>query len=309
MDDIGVDTSGLSELKQILYVNGIGAQINAGEWDKLDDTQRLPRFSHLLLWRRPSYWIAGRIWSSSDGKGRSLYPMIACCQFSDVNGLDACRRVFPLLQTLEEEIKAAPAADGVRAACGRVRASLRTVLDETAPTAPAVEDGPLLEQMQGTAGEEGLLRAAYQVQTQMAPFAEGAPPARPGDHAPRPQQLRGPVAKTHPVESLLLWTRFFTTFCHRQAPLMFFLPHGESWLDVTVGLPAEHEFFCLRASLKAIPSAIDIPYTLDDTNRAAARELYAKVRNAPTAAFQIRSNADSADATKSTWFLGRLMGR
>jgi hypothetical protein len=171
MDDIGVDSSGLSELKQTLYVNGIGAQINTGEWDKLDDAQRLPRFNHLLLWRRASYWIAGRIWSSTDGKGRSLYPMIACCQFSEVNGLDACRRVFPLLQTLEEEIKAVPTADGVRAACGRNRALLRAALDETAPTRPALEDGPLLEKMQGTQGEEGLLRVAYQVQTQMGPFA------------------------------------------------------------------------------------------------------------------------------------------
>jgi hypothetical protein len=90
---------------------------------------------------------------------------------------------------------------------------------------------------------------------------------------------------------------------------MLFLPQGESWLDVTVGLPAEHEFFCLRASLKAIPSAIDIPYTLDDANRAAARELYAKMRSAPASAFQIRSTADNADSTKSTWLLNKLIGR
>jgi len=78
IDDIGLDTESLLLAKQVLYVDGIGGQIDSGVWDKLRDNERLPEFKHIIVWKRGNAFLIGRMWSSRDGKNRTKYPMIAC---------------------------------------------------------------------------------------------------------------------------------------------------------------------------------------------------------------------------------------
>src|SRR5436853_229308 len=118
IDDIGLETQPLVDLKNALYINGIPQQFS--EWDKLDEQARLPEFKHLFVWRRPTGWFFGKIWSSSDGKGRSRYPMIICSQFNGADGVEAARLLFPQLKELESACKTATTAEAVRESC-RVR--------------------------------------------------------------------------------------------------------------------------------------------------------------------------------------------
>src|SRR3954468_5105684 len=76
-DTIGPSVPRLLELKQSFYVQGIGGNVDNGAWDRLDPSMRI-EFAHELLWTCGDEVIAGRLWHSSDGKGRERYPMIVC---------------------------------------------------------------------------------------------------------------------------------------------------------------------------------------------------------------------------------------
>ena len=70
IDDIGLDTDVLVAVKRILYTQGIGSNIDSGSWDKLEENQLVEKFGHTLLWCINGDVVAGRLWSSRDGKGR-----------------------------------------------------------------------------------------------------------------------------------------------------------------------------------------------------------------------------------------------
>ena len=77
-EDLGLETESLLMVKNLLYLQGIGGQIDRGEWDKLEPHQQVSGFKHIFVWQRGDQRIIGRMWSSSDGKGRTRYPMIVC---------------------------------------------------------------------------------------------------------------------------------------------------------------------------------------------------------------------------------------
>src|SRR5579885_3092405 len=76
IEDIGLDSVALINAKRYLYLHGLSGQIDANAWEKLDESARREGFDHWLLWHRPGECLVGRLWSSSDGKGRTRYPMI-----------------------------------------------------------------------------------------------------------------------------------------------------------------------------------------------------------------------------------------
>src|SRR3954469_19188632 len=106
LDDLGLDTDALITAKRLLYVQGISQNIDSGAWDKLDESSdadtpgtigRLDLFRHDFLWHMPSIMLAGRLWSSSDGKGRDKYPMVLCAQVNDLPDRFASPIVLPFL--------------------------------------------------------------------------------------------------------------------------------------------------------------------------------------------------------------------
>src|SRR3954468_13704104 len=70
IEDLGLETESLNFAKLVLYVNGIRRQNVSGVWEKLDSAQQLPGFQHVFVWQRGGQLLIGRMWSSSDGKGR-----------------------------------------------------------------------------------------------------------------------------------------------------------------------------------------------------------------------------------------------
>ena len=47
IEDLGLETASLVQAKTLFYVQGIGGEIDAGAWEKLDDSQRLAAFKHV----------------------------------------------------------------------------------------------------------------------------------------------------------------------------------------------------------------------------------------------------------------------
>src|SRR5438445_5721850 len=97
VEDLGLETESLNLAKTLLYVKGIGGQIDSGAWEKLDLAQQLEGFQHLFVWQRSGQILVGSLWSSSDGKGRKRYPMVVCLHFIGVTLNWALKQALPAL--------------------------------------------------------------------------------------------------------------------------------------------------------------------------------------------------------------------
>jgi hypothetical protein len=268
-EDLGLETNSLNLAKISFYVNGIGGQIDSGAWEKLESAQQLPSFNHLFVWQRSGQILVGRLWSSSDGKGRKKYPMVVCIHFAGVNLAWALKQALPALDQLERGCQKAVSATDVRALLAGMRAYLREAVQSADGRGEYAHLSPeTLNQIvhQPTITREGFVRVLYQMQSQLGSYTN-----RSTGNSLHPQQLRVPVLGKNPQETFLFWTRFFLTHVDSSFPLLLMLPLNSEWVDVTVGEPGPHEFFCLRASPLAVPLVSEVPYTLDEDFRSRAR--------------------------------------
>jgi hypothetical protein len=177
IEDLGLETESLNFAKLLLYVNGIGGQIDSGAWEKLEATQQLPGFEHVFVWQRSGQILVGRLWSSSDGKGRKRYPMVVSLHFVGVPLAWALKQGLPVLAELEEGCLTTSSAEEVRSLLARKRAVLREAVQladgrgEYAPVSPDALNKILSPADQTR--REGYLRVLYQVQSQLSGFAPG----------------------------------------------------------------------------------------------------------------------------------------
>ena len=309
VEDLGLETESLNLAKKILYVEGIGGQIDLGAWSKLDAEQQLPAFKHVFLWQRSGQILLGRMWSSSDGKGRKLYPMVVCLHFAGVTLGWALKYGLPVLAELELGCVSATSAGEVRSLLARQLASLREHIQaadargEYAPVTPAV----LHEILHPTDGvyPDSFYRVLYQIESQLGSFALSNNKTRTQSATVRAQQIRVPAVGGSPEQSLLFWTRFLLLQIHSTAPLLLTLPLEAGWVDVTVGEPASHEFFCLRASPKSVPLASEVPYQLDEPFRAKATAFLQRFQQGETSSGEAAPQASPAVVAptphKSLW--------
>lgn len=295
VEDLGLETESLIIAKTLFYVNGIGGQIDSGAWEKLDASQQLSAFKHLFLWQRSGQFLIGRLWSSSDGKGRKRYPMVVCTHFVGVTLGWALKQALPALAELEEALVRTNSAEEVRALLNRKRTALRETLPsaqiqgEYAPVAPETLERIL--QDGGEANREGFLRVLYQGKSQFGAFAPGKFNPRTQTSGLRAQQIRVPASGANPEQTLLFWTRFFLTQVDQSVPLLLTLPLEANWLDATAGEPESHEFFCLRASPKAVPLVSEVPYSFDTAFRQGATTFLTRFQQGETKAADLPSPA------------------
>ncbi len=280
MEDLGLETESLIYAKTLLYVQGIGGQIDAGAWEKLDASQQIPAFEHLFLWQRARQFLIGRMWSSSDGKGRTRYPMVVCAHCAAIPLAEALSLVLPRLEAIEQACLLTKSAADVRAILDRFRNELRSTVAKlgtnTADTSVGVE---ALTQFVSSADlgpqHEGWFRILYQMQSQMSAFAPGRFSSKGDISAIRPQQVRVPKCTPATAQSILLWAEFFLSQIDAAVPILLTVPLEESWVDVTIGEPTPHEMFCLRANPKALPLVNEVPYNLEEGFREQARQFLA----------------------------------
>src|SRR5581483_1019840 len=273
VEDLGLETESLNFAKLLLYVNGIGGQIDSGAWEKLEPAQQVPAFNHLFVWQRSGQVLVGRMWSSSDGKGRKRYPMVVCLHFIGVPLGWILKQALTVLAELEQGCVQTTSAADVRSLLARKRAALREAVQaadgrgENTPVSPEALHRILNP---GQNGQEGFLRVLYQIHGQLGAFAPGVFNVRTSPASIRVQQIRVPRAASGVEEALLFWSRFFLVQVDASVPLLLTLPLDADWVDVTVGEPESHELFCLRATPKAVPLVSEVPYKLEEDFRTKA---------------------------------------
>jgi formylglycine-generating enzyme required for sulfatase activity len=278
VEDLGLETESLIQAKTLFYVQGIGGEIDGGAWEKLDETQRLPGFKHVFVWHRPGQMLLGRLWSSSDGKGRTRYPMVVCAHCSGVALSWALDQVLPRLEQVERECVATQSAADVRSILGRYRTELRNAVSgQMTDLGPPTLDTAFITKFAARPElgpqQEGWMRLLYAVQNQFSAFAKGKFNPKADATTIRPQQVRAPRAADSVAMALLQWTNFFLTQVDPQTPVLLTAPLEQPWIDVTLGQPGRQEVFCLRATPKAVPPASEVPYNLSEDFRGHARNV------------------------------------
>ena len=253
-------------------MQGLGGVIDAGQWEALPPEDVLAEFSHVFFWIDERDALVGKLWSSSDGKGRTKYPMVVCAHFWNRNeaGLPD---VGPMLEQLEQSCRGTTSPDDVRRFIGEARQSAALLLEARAGDETPKADIARVIGLEPSS--EAAVRIAYASESHFAPLgATGVAKAginlKLGQFKGQPQHIRLPAVVGSPFASHRFWQQFLAQDIPAGAPQLYLAPTGFPWLDVIVGLPTAKELFCLRAGVKAMPLASDIPFNLPDAARESA---------------------------------------
>ncbi len=277
---IGLETEALAHLKQAFYVSGIGGQIDAGAWEKLEAEKRVEGFDHAFLWIRNGHALLGRLWSSVDRKGRAKYPMVVCADSQGISPGLLLANTWRELEQLRDSCRTFTTTEQVESECRSSQARLRSRLEAITETdktmgIPLESRRRFLDHPQFGDRQEGLLRILHELAGLQSPPAKGRsqPAGQSGEG--RSRHLRLPAIGHKHDEVLQLWGDFFRAAIAGNLPVFLILRDGVEWLDVIVGEPAGDEFFCLQASPLASPLATQIPYDLKPELNAQLQKLTA----------------------------------
>jgi len=267
IEDLGLETEQLIRIKRLFYVEGISGNVDSGAWDKLAEAQRLDGFNHLFVWRRASDVVVGRMWSSTDGKGRTRYPMIVCAQCCHLPLPWILQQVVPRLENVRKACINATSATAVRSIIDDARRELRELAQPLEASSedlgiPAGTLAGLADYPEMGKDHVGLLRILYRTGQGMPVDSISGSDTTTGV-MPGNFHIRVPACADSPAKTIVLWLSLLLGEFDSSNSVTLLLPQGESWVDAVVGQPTVKEFFCIRASLEAIPLTTDIPYTLD----------------------------------------------
>lgn len=298
--DLGDTTNRLIEVKRELYVEGIGGNIDSGAWDRLEDEHRLEHFQHIFLWRSSQDVVVGRLWSSSDGKGRKRYPMIVCAQCVGVSLPWIVNELIPRFSQIEQQCKATNSSSEVISIIDSARTELMGLAGAEGLSASGQEglQDPLAELADhADMGEdqEGLLRVLYQIEGEVV----GQKPGR--ANAPvRAKHIRVPMCTSNPPDALSLWTRFLVArFGSQPISALIILPLEQNWVDLIVGDGVAPQLYGIRVLPSKLPLTTEVPYNLDEQFIQQARQaISASDRSASTGSLLPGARSKS-DASRS----------
>jgi hypothetical protein len=264
IDDIGLETDILGAVKRILYIQGIGSNIDSGSWDKLEQNQRVEKFGHAFVWYMSGDLVVGRLWSSRDGKGRSSYPMVVCVQCSQLPLPWVLRNILPRLEGIEQACIGTTSADDVRRIIEEARNQFRQLAQQFEPPSKIVLEGShvlaqLAELPEMGPNREGLHRVLYHIDREVVQGSSGT--GKGGEL--RPTLIRVPSSSPAVQETVLLWIDFLLAKFGLNTHILVIMPLWDRWIDIVIGEPTDLQLFCLRASIGVVPLTSSIPYTMD----------------------------------------------
>lgn len=276
MDPVGLMTATMVEAREIIY-GGIARQIEHAAWDKAGAEKVLPGFDHVFHWRRLNESLTGLMWSSQDGKGRALYPMIAVAHSVTRSFTWLANEVLPALEDVKAKCKSTTSSGVVIAHIKGVEKNLQSRL----PDANRVQTSPGLGVPVWAAyfAREPMVlrRVLHHLRRNFALFTPGNLEWCKADKGAS-KSLRLPqIPGATPAESLNAWISFLATQLDPAVPLLGLLPTGEKWLDVIVGEPTADDFFLLRARPSGNPMVTDIPYEVGADTKAEDDQMAASV--------------------------------
>ncbi|MGB2863191.1 MAG: hypothetical protein WBC05_07675 [Sedimentisphaerales bacterium] len=263
IDDIGFETDVFVTVKRILYIQGIGGNIDSGSWDKLKEDQLIEEFKHVFFWYINGNLVVGRMWSSQDGKGRKSYPFVACVQCSKLPIKWIFENVLPRLERVEATCAATTSANDVRMAIQSAGQELRQLAQQCAISPSPVIAYPdavarLARHPEMGPNQEGLFRVLYHIEREVGRHRANSASTM----ALRSTSLRIPTSQDTMLESILLWNSFLFNMFGKNTPILILMPQRNNWTDIIIGDPTELQLYCLRASLKVIPLTSSIPYNM-----------------------------------------------
>jgi|GEM_PF-1775142 len=268
IEEIGLDCAPLVKAKRVLYTECIGGNIDLGEWEKLDESKRLP-FRHEFLWMVPEGVIVGRFWGSSDGKGRTKYPMIVCAFVENGPADWACVQVLPRLAQVEADCTATNSAELVRFTVGTCQRELEKASEAyNADPPPEEAVGDLVARLMKSPdlsadGHQGMVRVLYEMNRELVGFKRsGQTSITSKSYEPPGAHLRVPKVLKGAGESARAWVRVMEQEILAGYPVMVLQPEGQRFVDVLVGEPKVKAFFCARAGEGALGLTSDVPYTM-----------------------------------------------
>ena len=266
MEDIGLETPALVALKRLLYVEGIAKNIDNGKWAVLEARQSAIEFGHTFVWCRDSDTLAGRLWPSRDGRGRTSYPMVVCTQGQQVSLRWVYESVLPHLVRLETQCRDSSTADEVRSSLLTCRGALQAALDAVGGPARELPDETdpsvtLLRRPGSGLDQEGLIRILYHLHRETSAGAVSRAGRNRCGHA---AHARVPVSHDLVAEASILWTRLLLREYGPRTSVLVFMPHQRAWLDIIIGEPSASQLVCLRAAPEALPLTNTVPYKISD---------------------------------------------
>jgi len=277
LDDIGLVTASLVEARSILY-GGIAHQIENALWEKAGADKVMPGFEHVIHWRRMNESLTGLIWSSQDGKGRALYPMITVAHCVTRSFSWLASELLPALEEVKAKCRSTTSAGVVIAQIKAVEQSLQARLPKGAPVSTGPGLGVTAWAAHFSAEQVAFRRVLHHLRRNFALFTPGSLEWCKGEKQALSRCLRLPqIPGAQPAESLNAWVSFLASQLDPAVPLFGLLPTGKNWLDVIVGEPSPADFFLLRALPATMPVVADIPYQLDTTDANTDAGLFASL--------------------------------
>lgn len=285
VEPIGLDTEPLVAARQILYVNGIGGVIDTALWDKKPE-ETLPEIAHVFCWTSETDTLVGRMWSSTDGKGRAKYPMIAVAHIGLPFSYTQAVRASRVLAEVETRCRQAATAPEVRTIFAAGLEELRATLAQPPDGLGAEPDRATCTRIaEGMGLSEGKIfaRTLYAIDQKVRNFALSGKSA-PGkislkmlDAESTAQQTRLPMDGSDSLHGIAFWHQVIAGFAPVKKPLLFIHPIGHRWVDVIIGTPTARQLYCIRANETALPLASAVPYELDPEFRASAEAFIRKI--------------------------------
>jgi hypothetical protein len=263
MDDIGLLTASMVEARSYLY-GGIAHQIEHAAWEKAGAGKVTPGFDHLIHWRRLNESLTGLVWSSQDGKGRALYPMITVAHSVTRSYSWLAGELLPALEDLKAKCRATNSASMVKSHIAAIEQSLRTRLPDSARVPTTAGLGVPAWAQYFAKDPAGLRRVLHHLRRNFAPFNPGSLEWCQGEKPALSRCLRLPqIPGAKPAESLNAWVSFLASQLDPGVPYFGLVPLDQNWMDVIVGEPGPADFFLLRARPAEVPLVTDIPYELE----------------------------------------------
>jgi hypothetical protein len=275
MDDLGLATPSLVEARSYLY-GGIAHQIEHATWEKAGADKLAPGFDHLIHWRRLNESLTGLIWSSQDGKGRALYPMITVAHTVTRSFSWLAGELLPALEDVRAKCRGTSSSSVVKAHIQGVEQALRTRLPDSARVSTSVGLGIPAWTAYFTKEPVALRRVLHHLRRNFAAFAPGNEEWCQGEKQSLSRGLRLPqIPGAAPAESLNAWISFLATQLDPAVPFFGLLRLDGNWMDVIVGEPGPADFFLLRTRPSEAPLVTDIPYQIDAEDSADETALFA----------------------------------
>jgi len=263
LDDIGLVTSSLVEARSILY-GGIAHQIEHAAWEKAGADKVMPGFDHVIHWRRLNESLTGLIWSSQDGKGRALYPMITVAHCVTRSFSWLAGELLPAMEDVKAKCRSTTSASVVIAHIKGVEKMLQARVPDAARVSTTAGLGVPAWAAHFSKEPVALRRILHHLRRNFAMFTPGTLEWCQDEKHAMSRCLRLPqIPGAAPAESLNAWISFLATQLDPAVPMFGLLPTSGTWLDVIVGEPGPADFFLLRALPSELPLVTDIPYQLD----------------------------------------------